>query len=332
MTSVVIIGAGVAGLCVARTLLDRGAKVTLVDRHAAPGPHACSWWAGGMLAPHCEGESAEEAVVRLGCEAADWWEAQTGAVVRRRGSLVVSPGRDKADLARFARLTSGHRAVTGPEISQLEPDLGARFTRGLFFDTEAHLSPRAALAALRDSLAADGAKLIQEEADPEAHARKGLTIDCRGFAARDRLADLRGVKGEMMILSCPDVSLTRPVRVLHPRVPIYVVPRGDGLYMLGATMVEGQAGRHVTARAMLELLGTAYALNPAFGEAEVVEIGVDSRPAFPDNLPRIRRDGNLIRANGLYRHGFLLAPALARMVADLILHDKTPEVSDEIAA
>lgn len=331
MTAVTVIGAGVAGLCVARTLLDRGAEVTLIDRHATPGSHACSWWAGGMLAPNCEGESAEEPVVRLGAEAADWWAAQTDCV-QRRGSLVVSPGRDRADLARFARLTTGHRPLTGPQITELEPDLGTRFTRGLHFENEAHLAPRAALDALRDSLIADGATFRQQEADPDALATQGLTVDCRGFAARDALPDLRGVKGEMLILSCPDVTLSRPIRVLHPRVPIYIVPRGDGMFMLGATMVEGRAGRHVTARAMLELLSTAYALNPAFGEAEVVEIGVDSRPAFPDNLPRIRRDGNLIRANGLYRHGFLLAPALARMVADLILHDKTPEVSDEIAA
>jgi glycine oxidase len=119
--------------------------------------------------------------------------------------------------------------------------------------------------------------------------------------------------------------------MLHPRVPLYIVPRGDGVFMLGATMIEGRAGDHITARALLELLSAAYALNPAFGEAEVLEIGVDNRPAFPDNMPRIRRDGNLIRANGLFRHGFLLAPALARMVADLIFDNKNPEMMDEIA-
>ncbi|WP_424987402.1 FAD-dependent oxidoreductase [Microbulbifer sp. S227A] len=331
MTRITIIGAGVAGLCVARALRDRGADVTLVDRHAQPGPHACSWWAGGMLAPFCEGESAEEPVVRLGAEAADWWAAKTGAV-SRNGSLVVSPSRDKSDLVRFARRTSGYRKVTAPEIETLEPDLGNRFATGLFFETEAHLAPRTALARLRDGLASDGVTFVQEDADPEAHAGRGLTIDCRGFQARDALRDLRGVKGEMLVLSCPDIELRRPIRMLHPRVPLYIVPRGDGIFMLGATMIEGSAGRHVTARAMLELLSAAYALNPAFGEAEVIEIGVDSRPAFPDNLPRIRRDGNLIRANGLYRHGFLLAPALARMVAELIFDNTTPEVMDEIAA
>ena len=80
---------------------------------------------------------------------------------------------------------------------------------------------------------------------------------------------------------------------------------------------------------MLELLSAAYALNPAFGEAEVMEIGVDSRPAFSDNLPRIRRQGNVIRANGLFRHGFLLAPALARMVADLVIDGTIPSIMDE---
>lgn len=121
-------------------------------------------------------------------------------------------------------------------------------------------------------------------------------IDCRGLAARDILPDLRGVKGEMLVIRCPDVTLTRPVRLLHPRIPLYVVPRGDGVYMLGATMIESEDRRRITVRSMLELLSAAYAINPAFGEAEVLEIGVDLRPAFRDNLPRIRRRGRTIYA------------------------------------
>lgn len=331
MKDVTVIGAGVAGLCVARVLLDRGAHVVLVDRHAENGPHACSWWAGGMLAPFCEGESAAESVVRLGAEAADWWASKTDAVARL-GSLVVSPSRDRAELTRFARRTRMHRTVTAGEIAALEPDLGDRFAQGLYFESEAHLAPREALAQLRDGLIADGAVFRREDADPEHHARRGLTVDCRGYQARNDLSDLRGVKGEMVILSCPEVTLRRPIRMLHPRVPLYIVPRGDGIFMLGATMIEGSAGGHATARALLELLSAAYALNPAFGEAEVLEIGVDSRPAFPDNLPRIRRNRHLIRANGLFRHGFLLAPALARMVAEVIFDNTTPEVMDETAA
>jgi len=331
MTQVTIIGGGVAGLCVAQTLHARGAEVTVYDKGGAPGPHACSWWAGGMLAPHCEGESAEEPVIRLGQEAADWWDAHTGAVTRN-GSLVISPTRDEADLRRFARRTGHFTELNSAEIAALEPDLADRFSKGLFFATEAHLTPRQALATLRESLIQAGVAFIAEEADPKAHATKGLTIDCRGFAAKDTLQDLRGVKGEMLVLSCPDVTLNRPIRLLHPRMPLYIVPRGDGIFMLGATQIEATASKKVTARSLLELLSAAYALNPAFGEAEIIETGVDNRPAFPDNLPRIRRDGKLIQANGLFRHGFLLAPALARMVAETIFDNATPEVMDETAA
>lgn len=331
MTDVTIIGAGVAGLCVARTLVDRGAQVRLVDQSAEPGPKACSWWAGGMLAPYCEGESAEEPVVRLGLEAANWWHAKTGTV-EQRGSLVVSTSRDEADLRRFARRTSDYMPVGREKIAELEPDLAGRFDSGLFFESEAHLAPRKALATLKDTLISDGVAFETAKADPARFAKSGITIDCRGFQARNQLADLRGVKGEMLMLSCPDVTLHRPIRLLHPRIPLYIVPRGDGIFMLGATMIESSASTHVTARSMLELLSAAYAINPAFGEAEVLETGVDSRPAFPDNLPRVRRRGNLIRANGLYRHGFLLAPALARMVGEVIFDNAQPEVCDEYSA
>jgi glycine oxidase len=123
----------------------------------------------------------------------------------------------------------------------------------------------------------------------------------------------------MLVVRLPDVSLSRPVRVLHPRVPVYIVPRGDGHYMIGATMIESDQPTRITARSMLELLGAAYALHPAFGEAEIVEIGTGVRPAFPDNLPRVCRIGGIVYVNGLFRHGFLLAPALARQAAEQVL-------------
>lgn len=318
-----VLGAGVAGLSVAAELADRGVAVTVVDRAGGPGPHGCSWWAGGMLAPFCEGESAEEPVVRLGQEAAGWWQRHAGGVTRR-GTLVVALGRDRSELDRFARRTRGHVTLGPAEIAALEPDLGGRFPRALHFAGEAHLDPRATLAALRSRLAAKGVRLRTGD------GAAGMPhFDCRGLAARDALADLRGVKGEMLVLRCPDVALNRPVRLLHPRIPLYVVPRGDGVHMLGATMIEsGERGR-VTARSLLEMLSAAYALHPGFGEAEVLEIGVDARPAFRDNLPRIRRRGDTIHVNGLYRHGFLLAPAMARMAADLVTGGPRPEVMDE---
>ncbi|SMO95635.1 FAD-dependent oxidoreductase [Paracoccus laeviglucosivorans] len=317
MSDVTILGAGVLGLAIATELRDRGITPRIIDPNGAPGPHGCSWWAGGMLAPHCESESAEPAVVRLGADAAEWWQAH-GAQVTHRGTLVLAMSRDRAELDRFARMTDAHRTVSADDIAALEPELGTRISRGLFYETEGHLNPRQALAALRDGLH------IETQGQPS-----GLIVDARGLSARDALPDLRGVRGEMMVIRCPEVQLTRTIRLLHPRIPLYIVPRGDGIYMLGATMLETGAKSRVTARAAVELLSAAYALHSAFAEAEILELGADARPAFPDNLPRLRRRGNTLYANGLYRHGYLLAPAVARMAADHITLGTRPEFMDE---
>ena len=87
--------------------------------------------------------------------------------------------------------------------------------------------------------------------------------------------------------------------------------------MIGATMIESADTGAVSARSAIELLSAAYALHPAFGEAEIVEMSADVRPAFPDNKPRVvERDGRIF-VNGFYRHGFLLAPAMAARAAAL---------------
>ena len=315
----VVLGAGVAGLTCATELLKRGAAVTVVERAPALGPASCSWWAGGMLAPWCEGESAEDAVVTLGAQAADWWQGHAGGVIRR-GTLVVAAGRDAGEVKRFARRTERFENLDGAAIAALEPELAGRFRHGLWFAEEAHLDPRAALGALLERLRAGGAE-VRFSTDAAAAPPGDIVVDCRGLAAGDRLVDLRGVRGEMLTIRSREISLTRTVRLLHPRIPVYVVPRGEGTYMVGATMIESAARSPVSARSLVELLNAAFALHPAFGEAEVVEVGVDVRPAFPDNLPRVWRDGNRIFVNGLYRHGFLLAPVMARRAAALAFTD-----------
>ena len=319
---ITILGGGVMGLCAAVELAARGAQVALQDPMEKPGPHHCSWWAGGMLAPFCEGETAEEPVQRLGQAAAAWWAAQEVEVISR-GSLVLALGRDRADLSRFGQRTRGYDLLDSAQIAAMEPLLAGRFERGLHFSTEAHLSPRNALAGLRKRAVALGVSFCV----PGPH--KGQVIDCRGLAARDVLPDLRGVKGEMLMLHAPDLTLSRPVRLLHPRIPIYLVPRGDGLFMLGATMIESAERGRASVRSVLELLSAAYALHPGFAEAEIVEIGTDARPAFPDNVPRLVMRGGVLHLNGLYRHGYLMAPVLAQMAADFLMNGIKPELLHE---
>ncbi|RUM20077.1 glycine oxidase ThiO [Rhizobium vallis] len=322
---VLVKGAGVAGLAVTHELRARGAEVTVLDPHANF-ERAASWFAGGMLAPWCERESADEAVLRLGTEAADRWDAMLPGHVARNGTLVVAPARDHGELKRFAGRTSSYRWVDEEDIASLEPALAGRYRQGLFFPEEAHLNPRQALQLLKEKLTAQG--VVFSGGDMEEDEFSDI-VDCTGAARIGQLDDLRGVRGEMLYLRTDEIELSRPVRLLHPRIPVYVVPRGDGLFMVGATMIETDFGGPITARALMELLNAAYTLHPAFADAALVETGAGIRPAFPDNLPRVAREGNAVVLNGLYRHGFLLAPAMAAKAADLVFSGRTKQRSSQ---
>ena len=177
--------------------------------------------------------------------------------------------------------------------------------------------------ALRDELTRRGAEFrfgvdVGSDSSFPRFASEGIVVDARGFAARDRLPELRGVRGEMLLVRTDEISLKRPVRLLHPRIPLYVVPRSDGLFMIGATMIESADRGGSSVRSAIELLSAAFALHPAFGEAEIVEMRADVRPAYPDNEPRIVEREERIFVNGFYRHGFLLTPHFAAQAAKRI--------------
>ncbi|MEN3793404.1 FAD-dependent oxidoreductase [Fulvimarina sp. MAC3] len=311
-----VIGAGVAGLTAAVTLAERGASVTLHEQAEGLGAQAASWLAGGMLAPWCETESADRAILEPGLAATDWWSERVPDV-RRTGTLVVAPARDAGELARFARRIGDHgKSVIAEEIEVLEPVLAGRFRKGLHYEEEAFLNPRAALQSLLERLRDLGGVIrFGSKADP-ADIDSDMVVDCRGIASENR--ELRPVRGEMLILRTGEVTLSRPVRLLHPRMPVYVVPRGVGRFMVGATMIESGSTGGVTLRSAVELMNAAYAIHPAFAEAEVEEMGAGLRPSFPDNLPRVTRSGRIVSINGLHRHGFLLAPDCAGKAADII--------------
>jgi glycine oxidase len=330
-TRIRIVGAGITGLWQALTLARAGFDVSLNDISEAPFANAASRFAGAMLAPFCEAEAAEAIVSEQGLRSIALWNNHY-AETRNNGSLVVAAARDLAELSRFARATTGHRWLDAAEIAALEPALEGRFGRALFYPGEAHVEPRRAMSALLEAARAAGCRTLfgKEHGAPPAPPGEGeWLIDCRGIAAAADLPGLRGVRGEMLVIETEEVALGRPVRFLHPRIPFYIVPWRDGRFMIGATVIESGEGGAVSVRSALELLGVAYALHPAFGEAKIIELGAGVRPAFADNLPRIIRRGRIIHVNGLYRHGFLLAPVLAQTVLRVVAGD---DVTSEEAA
>jgi glycine oxidase len=316
--TITVAGAGIVGLWQALTLARRGHRVRLIERSAEPFAQAASALAGAMLAPYCEAEAAEPVVRELGLRSlALWRDAYPG--VTAKGTLVVAGTRDRAELTRFTRMTDGFDKLDAEGLYALEPGLEGRFAAGLYYPAEAHMVPAEAMRFLLD--AARGAGAAVEFGAPwtaGASRAEELVIDCRGLAARGELAGLRGVRGERVVVRAREVDLARPVRLLHPRHPLYVVPWGEGRYMIGATVIESEDESPVTVRSALELLGSAYALHPGFAEAEIVELGAGVRPAFADNVPRIVVRGHTLHVNGMYRHGFLLAPVLAELVADYL--------------
>ncbi len=168
------------------------------------------------------------------------------------------------------------------------------------------------------------------ETDNETH-RFDWVFDARGLGAQEYFKDLRGVRGEVLWVESSEVEISRPTRLMHPRYKIYIVPRQNGCegieleyckeckiasatgakrYIIGATEIESEDRSPISVRSSLELLSALYSVHPSFGEARVVNSETNCRPAFRDNLPRIENEAGLTRINGLYRHGYLLAPAL----------------------
>jgi glycine oxidase len=170
-------------------------------------------------------------------------------------------------------------------------------------------------------------------------------FDARGLGAKEHFKDLRGVRGEVFWLETKEINITRPTRMLHPRYKIYIVPRENGCegmeldhckdckisqtagtkrYIVGATQIESEDNSPVSVRSTLELMSAVFAMHPNFGEARIVNTQTNSRPAFKDNLPRIENEKGLTRINGLYRHGYLLAPAIVeKALNEGIYNDKS---------
>jgi glycine oxidase len=270
--------------------------------------------AGGMLAPYSEIEHMNMAWIHAGLAGIEFWRntnLQTGFT--QNGSLLIACPEDRYILERF-KSHLPKKLHTHTNAGEIEPALDKKFkndTSCIFLKDEAHLSPALTMQALcADLQQQENVTLTTRNPSPET---RNLTIDCRGMSAGD--ANLRGVKGEIAIVRNPEFNLSRPVRLMHPRYPLYIVPRENHTFMIGATQVESD-GQNVSLRSAMELMSALYALSPTFADAEILEIKAGIRPAYPDNLPRITINDKIVSANGLFRHGYLLAPVMAQCIAD----------------
>ncbi|MGI4859777.1 MAG: FAD-dependent oxidoreductase, partial [Janthinobacterium lividum] len=258
--------------------------------------------------------------------------------------LVVWHAADHADATLFqrrvaanapARIREGRvTALDGAALARAEPALGGRFQQGWLLDGEGQLDNRQLLAALDLALAGLGVPIHAGVAiDADNWPRAGLTIDCRGLGARRALPGLRGIRGEVVRVVAPGIGLRRPVRLLHPRYPIYIAPKEQDRYVIGATEIESEDDSPVSVRSALELLSAAFSVHPGFGEARILELNAQCRPTLADQRPAIAFDARAdapgrggagrhgaprIAVNGLYRHGFMIAPEVVHEAVALV--------------
>lgn len=305
-TEITILGAGIMGLMAAYTLADEHA-ITIYDPKGFPADNA-SFMAGGMLAPYSEIEHMDMRWVQAGFAGIEAWKncpLDTGFT--QNGSLLVAHNEDRYILERFkTHLPSDLQ--TPQNVQSLEPQASEKITNGIFLQDEAHLDPKKTMASLCEYLA--NHKNVTLKTNVLTHSPTNTLIDCRGMAAND--PEIRGVKGETLIVRNPDFTLSRPVRLMHPRYPLYIIPREDHVFMIGATVIESAEDENTSLRSAMELMSALYSLSPSFADAQIIEIKAGIRPSYPDNLPRITVKNNTISCNGLFRHGFLLAPVMAQ--------------------
>ena len=341
----VILGAGLMGRLLACELAKAGHKVSVYDAGDANANRSAARVAAAMLAPLAESAIAEPPVVRMGQYALQRWPQLLGALstpvfFQQQGTLILWHRQDAAEAARFTRqLEKTHALVTGlakaeavnaNQINGLEPALGQRFSQGLYLPQEGQLDNRGLLQALLQQMEILKVQTHwnspRQPADfsPGPDSAVQWLFDCRGMGSKAQLPGLRGVRGEVVRVFAPEVKLTRPVRLIHPRYPLYIAPKPDDVYVVGATEIESEDLSPASVRSTLELLSAAYSVHSGFAEARILEFNTQVRPALPDNLPTIRQVAERsLQINGLYRHGFLIAPALLDVVMQFINHGDT---------
>ena len=342
-----IAGAGLLGRLMAWALARQGHQVSVFDPapQALPahdGHGAAGFTAAGMLSPLAELETAEPAIAHRGWQSIAHWQAiadELGSRLPRRphvsqaGSLMVAHGSDlgaaRRVLQRLEQADAVHASAHRPQplttsgLQQLEPDLHGSSgpLHAWWLPGEAHIDTVATLQALHDD--AEGVRW--HWAQPVLDVAPGqlwlghpgqtqascfdLVCDLRGTGARPAVP-VRGVRGEVVWLHAPGLHLQRPIRLLHPRHRVYIVPRPGERVLVGASELESEDRSPMSLRSAVELMAAAHSIVPALAEARILRLDTNLRPALPDHRPEVHHEKGLLRINGLYRHGWLLAPAL----------------------
>lgn len=359
-----IAGAGLLGRLLAFELTRAGHQVDVYDPAPdALGRGAAGWTAAGMLSHVAELEGADATVFAMGLRSLVRWpkllaglgESITPVEFHQRGSLLVAHRGDEGAARRVVDLLKhkappefAPQALAIPDLRELEPAIHG-CAHAWMLPGEGQIHTVQAMTALHHASTLQGVQWHWHEHVQGAnagvlHTAKGgrqfdWVFDVRGTGARSSgtrppaedsgfTSQVRGVRGEIFWLDAPGVVLHRPVRLLHPRHRVYIVPRQGGQIVVGASEIESEDRSPVSLRSTLELLSAAHSILPELAEARIIHSESNLRPALPDNLPRLHSAPGITRINGLFRHGWLIAPALVEQaMAEMLQFEESKETA-----
>ena len=279
----------------------------------------------------------------------------------QKGTIITAHPQDVTELEHFIGTLQSKieeakdiKMLNSAQLAQIEPEL-AQHAKSFFLKDEGQVDSQRFIAFssnyfdMRPEVTWREFTEVKSIEAKKVHLKDSTeefdwVFDTRGLGAKEHFSDLRGVRGEVIWVESKEIDIKRPTRLLHPRYKIYIVPRGNGCegieleyckeckisqtpnskrYIIGASEIESEDMSPISVRSNLELLSALYTVHPQFGEARVVNTETNCRPAFKDNLPRIENEDGLTRINGLYRHGYLLAPAVVeKALNEGIFHSK----------
>lgn len=356
--SIAIIGAGIIGLSCALELADRGVRVSLYDQHWPP--RGASWAAAGMLAPAYEAAADSAlhpdlfAFCRAGADAWPDWarrlEARSGLPSGYHAGPTLAVAHSEAEVSALQRLIDALAGQAGAahwvdgDLSQLEPALDTSLTRAALLPSDGQAENRLTLTALLALIAAHPNIAIHPEAATLTaramgldHAGHEATLVTAGWASSavqvetetgpaplsnwaPSLKRIRPYGGQMLSVAKTSRSPSYPIR----QGDLYIVPKQDRI-VIGATTEPDRVLRGIDQDMIEDLRLRAISVCPGLAEADMLDAWAGVRPGTADHAPLLgaSETAKLFLATGHFRNGILLAPVTARVMADMIVEQKT---------
>ena len=342
---IAVIGAGLVGRLLSMRLYQEDfTDLYLFDQDYKSKSTSPAIIAAGMLAPFGESVAGGELIYRLGINSIPLWRQylitlENINLLNSTGTLLIAEPNFYNDVKHYidkmnfyTNSRDYYQIVDQAKLQLLEPEL--QFNQAHFLPGDGVINATAVMNSLSNYLEnkiawIHNCKVTDVDNDGKFTATPlnknfqssnnfDLVFDCRGIGAKEIFKSLRGVRGEIIRVHAPEVNITRPIRLFHPRHNIYIVPYGNNHYAVGATEIEALDFSPISVRSTLELLTCLYSVHSGFAKARIMSSDTSCRPALPDNLPQIKSKNKLIAINGLYRHGFLLAPSLVEEIINYI--------------